>query len=93
MVYRVYHQYKKHGLDCIQTKKRVSTKMNYGPYVTTSIKKYPQLLSDIQAMVSVPPQNKSKWTIESITTELHKINYKISTTSVAKLIKHHQIKY
>ncbi len=41
-------------------------------------KKYPHLVSDIQAVVSKPPTHKSKWTIEEIANELRKQNYNIS---------------
>jgi len=92
MIYRVYHRYQEAGIQCITLKKRVN-KSNHGPYVTKSVKKYPHLVSDIQALVSVPPSHKSKWTIEEITKELRNRNYSISTTSVAKLIQYHRITY
>lgn len=93
MIYRVYYQFKKDGLNSIDIKKRASKKAYSGPRITTSIKKYPNLINDIKAVVSAPPINKSKWTIETITNELRNQNYTISTTSVAKLIHHHQITY
>lgn len=92
MIYRVYHRYQEDGIQCITLKKRVQ-KPNHRPYATVSVKKYPHLVSDIQALVSIPPSHKSKWTIEEITKELRNRNYTISTTSVAKLIQFHRIAY
>ncbi len=93
MIYRVYHLYKENGIESIAITKQSSQKSYGGPHTTTSIKKYPNLVTDIQDVISEPPKNKSKWTIVAITAELRKRNYIISTTSVAKLLNYHRIIY
>ncbi len=93
MIYRVYNKFKDEGIECITLKKRVSKKVKRGPYITTSIKKYPDLLTEIKSIVSSQPKDKTRWTIVKITKELQNRNYIISTTSISKLIIHHQIVY
>lgn len=93
MVYRVYHRYKNDGLNSIYIKKRESQKTYNGINVPTTVKKYPNIIVDIQDIVSSTPEDKTKWTIEKITYELRKRKYSISTTSVSKIIHHNRIAY
>lgn len=93
MIYRMYHLYQENGIQCVTIKTRTSTNVNGTPKITSSVKKYPNLATDIQVIVSSLPSDKTRWTIKKITYELRKRKYSISTTSVSKIIHHNRIAY
>lgn len=95
MIYTTYKRYKQHGIKSIVNGPQNSNSIKKeGKYIPISIKKYPDLISEIKNIVSTtPPGKKQNWTIAKITQTLHDKKYEISTTSIAKLIQYHNIDY